>query len=135
MKRSGQPPRFSQRRISRRDALKAGAGSLAAAALVGTGCSTSAKVGGTWDDAGFLTPQAKNDKPQYGGHLVTATTVAFGGLDPQLSVDSYVLGEKLHGYLYSVDLRTHTPDLQMADSYEQVDETTYVWKLKPGIKF
>ena len=23
----------------------------------------------------------------------------------------------------------------MADSYEQVDETTYVWKLKPGIKF
>jgi ABC-type transport system substrate-binding protein len=121
--------------MTRRDALKAGAGTLAAAAIVATGCSTRAKVTGTWDDPSFLTPQPADDKPQHGGHLTTATTVAFGGLDPQLSVDSYVLGEKLHGYLYSVDLRTHSPDLQMAQSYEQVDETTYVWKLKPGIKF
>ena len=32
--------------------------------------------------------------PRYGGHLVAGTTVAFGGLDPQLSVDSYMSGRE-----------------------------------------
>jgi ABC-type transport system substrate-binding protein len=135
MTRSSKTPRSSQRRLSRRDALKAGAGALAATALATSGCTKAAEVTGTWDDPSFLTPTATKDEPRYGGHLVAGTTVAFGGLDPQLSVDSYVLGEKLHGYLHSVDLRMHSADLQMAGSYEQVDETTYVWKLKPGIKF
>jgi len=136
MERSGKRPTFSQRRLSRRDALKAGAGTLAAAALAAAGCSRQTDIAGTrWADDSFLTPTGGNDVPRYGGHLVAGTAVAFGGLDPQLSVDSYVLGEKLHGYLYSIDLRSRSIDLQMADNYEQVDETTYIWKLKPGIKF
>jgi len=136
MERSGKRPTFSQRRLTRRDALRVGAGTVAAAALAAVGCRTQNEVGGGyWEDDSFLTPTGGKDEPRYGGTIVVATTVSFGGLDPQLSVDSFVLGEKLHGYLYSVDLRSRGIDLQMADSYEQVDETTYIWKLKPGIKF
>ena len=132
--RDGSP--FSGRRLSRRQALGAGAGTLAAAALAATGCNTQNQVGGRyWEDDSFLTPTGSSEKPGYGGHLIAGTSTSFGGLDPQLSVDSYVLGEKLHGYLFSIDLRSRSIDLQMAESCEQVDETTYVWKLRPGIKF
>ena len=135
-RRSAKNPPFSGRRFTRRRLLGAGAGTLAATALGAIGCNTQNDIGGRyWEDPSFLTPAAPDGTPQSGGHLVAGTAVTFGGLDPQLSVDSYLLGEKLHGYLFSVDLRTRAIDLQMAESSEQVDETTYVWKLRPGIKF
>jgi len=132
----------SQKRLSRRRALKAGAVGLGVAGLALAGCG-----GGEEEEAGtpgagktpagedsFLTPTGGEETPVYGGHSVSPWNSAFAGLDLHINTDWY--GAALfHGYLFSIDRRNETIELQAAESHEQVDEVTHVWKLKQGIKF
>jgi len=127
---------LSEKRVSRRRALKTAAIGLGAAALALAGCGGSDDKPG--NDAGgvdsFLTPARKQDTPVYGGHSVTATRTIFSGLDVQQGVDNYPAAV-FHGYLFSIDRRDDSIDFQAAESHEQIDELTHVWKLKQGIKF
>jgi peptide/nickel transport system substrate-binding protein len=134
--------RFQKARMSRRRLIQtagiATAG-VAGAALIGCGGdeeegpAAGSPMAGAAETA--LTPVADEGTPQYGGHLVTGTKTVFGGLDPQLCVDCYAFADNIHGYLYSVDYRDYSYDAQMAESMERVDDVTYIWKLRPGIKF
>ena len=51
------------------------------------------------------------------------------------SVTNYWVTSHFNGFLYHINLRTQEMMLHMADSFEQPDTTTYIWNLKPGIKF
>jgi peptide/nickel transport system substrate-binding protein len=132
--------RFYQKRLSRRTALKAGATGLGAAALALAGCaggSNNQSSGGGGNGAvdAFLTPAAPEGQPVYGGHQVLPWNSAFGGLDVQESVDWYG-SAMFHGYLHDINLLDNRKvHLQFADSLEQPDHVTYVWKLKQGVKF
>lgn len=143
MERSSYWRRLQKARMSRRALLRAAGIATAGAAgtaLAGCGEEEEGAPGEgtpTPEEANeaFLTPTGEEGTPQYGGDLVGGTTTIFGGLDPQLCVDCYGEGQKIHGYLYSVDLRDQSFDAQMAESMERVDDVTYIWKLRPGIKF
>ena len=122
--------RLATQRVSRRTALKAGAaaglGTAATIALGGCG-------GGSKNDT-TNTP-APVGTPQYGGKISTAVTTDPGGLDPHYGITNGWIVGQLHGYLYAVNFYDQTAMLEMAESFEQPDNTTYLWKLRPGIKF
>jgi peptide/nickel transport system substrate-binding protein len=134
--------RISQKSLSRRKALQAGAAGFGAAALALAGCGGGGKEGTSTPGAGktlaggdsFLTPTGAEETPVYGGHAVSATSTIFAGLDLQLNVDWYY-SAAFHGYLFDIDRRDESVHLQAADSHEQPDEVTHVFKLKQGIKF
>ncbi len=58
-----------------------------------------------------------------------------GGLDVQECVTCYWAAGQFNGYLYSVNPADQSIRTQMAESYERVDDVTYIWKLRPGIRF
>ena len=122
--------RFTTQRLSRRRALQAGATGLGATALVLAGC------GGDEEekDEGKETPVAQ-ETPQPGGKIIFGLISDPGGLDEQVSVTNYWVTSQFNGFLFHINLRTQEMMLHMADSFEQPDNTTYIWNLKPGIKF
>jgi peptide/nickel transport system substrate-binding protein len=134
--------RLSQKKLSRRRALEAGGAGLGAAALALAGCGGGGKEGTGTPGAGktpagtdtFMTPTGGQETPVYGGHAVSPWNSAFAGLDVQLNVDWYSAA-MFYGYLFDIDRRDESVHLQAAESHEQVDQLTHVWKLKPGIKF
>lgn len=128
--------RFSQQRLSRRRALKAGLVGLGGAgiALAGCGGGEEEGAGGTPGPEGTATPRPYGT-PRYGDRLILGLSADPGGLDPHLCVTCYWVAGNIHGFMYSVDIRDQSTQLQMASSYERVDEVTYIWKLRPGIKF
>ncbi len=129
--------RLQKSRISRRRLLQAtgiAAAGAAGASLAGCGGGGGGGGGAVSADTA-LTPLADEGAPQYGGHITTGTKTVFGGLDPQLCVDCYDFADNCHGYLFSVDYRDYSYDAQMAESMERPDDVTYIWKLRPGIKF
>jgi peptide/nickel transport system substrate-binding protein len=121
---------LSQKRLSRRDVLKAGAAGLGAGAVVLAGC------GG--DDGGgngtSPTPVAEGT-PQYGGDMVLGLTSDPGMLDSQECVTCYWVASAFNGFLYHIHLQTQDMLMNMAASFEQPDTTTYIWQIHPGIKF
>ena len=124
--------RFTARRLSRRDALKAGAvAGLGVAAFALAGCRSDESEQATGDGA---TPSA-TDTPRYGGDQIMGLMADPGGLDVQQSVTGFWCSALMNGYLHSVSTSDRTLEPQMADGVEVVDETIYVWKLKQGIKF
>jgi len=134
---------LSQKRLSRRRALKAGGVGLGAAALALAGCGGGEEEAGTpgagktpAGEDSFLTPTGGEETPVYGGHMVTSTSTVFAGLDLQVNVDWFG-SAWFHGYMFGIDHRKEEEaiDFEAADSYERIDELTHVWKLKQGIKF
>jgi len=136
--------RFQKARMSRRRLIQAAGmatAGVAGAALVGCGGdgeegpATGSPSAGAAE--GAMTPVADERTPQYGGDIVTGTRDLVRGLDPSLCIEITCLniGAKFHGYLYSIDRRDNSYDAQMAESMEQPDDLTYIWKLRPGIKF
>jgi len=119
--------RLSGQRLSRRRVLAAGAAGVGATALGLAGC------GGGEDEDGE-TPTV-GGTPQYGGGVTTGITADPGGLDPQICITCYWIAAQFHGYLYNVSIADQSIMLQMASGYEHVDDVTYVWNLRPGIKF
>jgi peptide/nickel transport system substrate-binding protein len=122
--------RFTTQRLSRRRALRAGAAGLGATALLFAGCGGDEEEKGE----GGVTPSAQ-ETPQSGGKITFGLISDPGGLDEQELVTSYWVTSNFNGFLHFINLRTQEMMLHMADSFEQPDTTTYIWKLKPGIKF
>ena len=119
--------RFARRRISRRRALAAGAvvaGS--AAAVVIAGCGTGAKKALPTE-----TP------PQRGGTLRIGTALPLSaGLDPQTERGTGLqIFPRVYGYMLHVDPADDRTLYDQASSVEQLDDLTYVFHLRPGIRF
>jgi peptide/nickel transport system substrate-binding protein len=121
--------RLSTNRVSRRKALKAGAAGLGAGALALAGCG-----GGGDENGGNATPIVEGT-PQAGGTVVYGLDSDPGHLDEQEGVTNYWVTSQFNGFLYHINLPTQEMMLQMADKFEQPDHQTYIWTLKPGIKF
>ena len=119
--------RLAARRISRRRALQAGATGLGAGALALTGCG-----GGSSQQTS--TPIAEGT-PQAGGNLVFGLSSDPGDLDEQEGVTNYWVTSRFNGFLFHINTGTQEMMLHMADKFEQPDHLTYLWTLKPNIKF
>ncbi|MGD0766470.1 MAG: ABC transporter substrate-binding protein, partial [Dehalococcoidia bacterium] len=121
--------RLAAKRISRRRVLQAGAAGLGVGALALAGC----RGGG--ENTSIDTTLPPEVTPQYGGDVVYGLIADPGDLDEQEGVTNYWCTSQFNGFLFHINLRTDEMMLQMADSFEQPDEVTYIWKLKPGIRF
>ncbi len=111
---------------------------LGSAAAVGAGAAGAELVGcgGNGEKAGPLERAAAPvETPRPGGTLRVGLGADPMGLDPHLSITSFLLGARIHGHLFIAAYRDQGVRLELAESFEQPDETTYVWKLHPGIKF
>lgn len=120
--------RLAAKRLSRRKVLQASAAGLGVGALALAGCR------GGEESATSTTPVAEGT-PQYGGAVVYGLIADPGDLDEQEGVTNYWCSSQFNGFLFHINLDTDKMMLQMADTFEQPDETTYIWKLKPGIRF
>jgi len=119
---------LSSSRLSRREALKAGAAGLGAAAIALTGC------GGKEDEVVEKATPGEQLTPQPGGVLTRGLIQSPRGLDPHIVTDYWVTAQ-FQSYLFMVNARDQSMMLQVAESFEQPDELTYLFKIKPGIKF
>ncbi len=128
MNSSGYWQRISRRRISRRQALAAtgaGAAGLAIAAACGS------------DDAGTeAQPTAVSaGVPKYGGRFKTAASAVIDTLDPHLSIAA---GTAYFPRIYNLLVARSPVDPEfffydLAEKFEQPDETTWIFSLKPGV--
>ena len=118
-------------RISRRRVL-AGAGAagvaLSVAALGLAACD---------DDDSLLLDVASEGRPRRGGTLRTGTSLPLSyGLDPQVELATgLAIVPRVYGYLNHVDSRDGTLILDHAGSIEQPDATTYLFRLRDGLRF
>lgn len=112
--------------MSRRRLLAAGAAAAAGGAAISiAGCGS-----GTNNDA-------TRAQPRSGGTLRTGTTLPIStGLDPQTETGTgLTIFPRLYGYLLHVDARDDTVVKDHALSIEQPDPATYVFKLRPDVRF
>lgn len=121
--------RFLRRRVPRRRALAGGTALIAGAAIY-----AACDDGRHDSSAGDASP---SPEPRRGGTLRTATSVRFtSGLDPQTEHGAgLTVFPRLYGYLLHVDPRDDTLILDHAESIEQPDETTYIFKLRGDVYF
>lgn len=116
--------RVGRARVSRRRMLAVGASASVGAAVALTGCGGDGNV-------------RSGGQPRSGGVLRLGTTlpIAFG-LDPQIeSGTGLAIFPRLYGYLLHVDTRDDTIAKDHALSVEQPDPTTYIFKLRPDVRF
>ena len=136
--------RYAKQRVTRRRLLQAaGAGSVAAGAIVLAGC-TGAKDGGTATTlpTAAIGPSNQPDilnpggPPRTGGRYVTANSANFGAWDPHTGIQvASAYFPRMYNLLLSQS--PTKPDytfLDLAQSFETPDELTYVFKLRPGVK-
>jgi peptide/nickel transport system substrate-binding protein len=121
--------RLSAKRISRRKALAGGAAGLGAGALALAGC------GGGGGGSDQDNKPIDEGTPQPGGTLIYGLNSDPGDLDEQEGVTNYWCSSQFNGFLFHIRTDSQEVLLNMADKFEQPDHTTYVWTLKPGIKF
>lgn len=143
MKESSYWSRFARRRLSRRRLL-------ARSALVGAGAAGLAVVGcGGGDDGeeptattaaetptAGETPGAAEGEPKYGGRYIGVNTADWGTIDPVTSVGT---ATGILGRMYNVLLNRSNADPEfvfydLAESLEQPDDVTYIFKLRSGVK-
>ncbi|MEK7693308.1 MAG: ABC transporter substrate-binding protein [Chloroflexota bacterium] len=135
--------RYRDARISRRAWLRAaGAGAAAAGAVALAGCENAAskKLGtvptsplGPVDQPDVLNPAGP---PRRGGRFATANSADFGTFDPHLGI---AVASAYFPRVYNV-LVNQSPTrpefmyFDLATSFETPDDTTYVFKIRPGVK-
>jgi peptide/nickel transport system substrate-binding protein len=112
-------------RVSRRRVLSASAAAGAGAAVMLAGCGGGngrAPAGG---------------QPRSGGVLRLGTTLPIAsGLDPQIETGTgLAIFPRIYGYLLHVDERDDTIVKDHALSVEQPDPVTYIFKLRPDVRF
>lgn len=111
---------LAERRLKRRSAIKAAA-SFAGAGLLWAAC------GGDETDL---------ERPNEGGVLRYGTTSPFAGLDPQTEAGTgLAIAARLYGYLIHIDPRDEAVIYDQADSIEQPDPNTYIFKLRSGVRY
>ncbi len=132
--------RIERDRISRRRMLAAmglGASGLALAAACGGGSSDSSAgktPGAATQATGGATVAA--GPPKLGGRFKAVNQGAWGTIDPQVSVGN---ATGILPKLYNVLISRSNADpsfifYDLAQSFEQVDEQTYIFKIRPGVK-
>jgi peptide/nickel transport system substrate-binding protein len=122
--------RLASRRLSRRRALKAGvAASLGAAGLSLAAC------GGEEEQPGKTETPTVDLTPQPGGRMRLGINADPGSLDPNLSAVSGFLSCRIHNPLHAINMDTQELVPLVAEALEQPDETTFIWKLRSGVRF
>ena len=111
--------------LSRRQFLGATA-AVAGTALLG-GCSDDGGAPGASIDA--------NATPTPGGRLRTAFFFDYDGLDPAQSGFGFPVFQRLYSYLHHVNGRTLEVIPDVSTAYEQPDELTYNFTIRPGVRF
>ncbi len=135
--------RFTAQRVPRRRVLRAtGMAGAAAGAVWLVGCGTSKKstTGGGNTPAARNTPGAsvanKGTAPKSGGRYHIGTSVDFDTFDPHISIAGGVAYfPRLYNCLINRSPLDSTFEFDdLAESVEQPDSTTYVFKIRPGVK-
>ncbi len=122
--------RLADRRISRRRILAAGgaAGLGVAGAALG-GCTS------TREEALTAPTAIPAGTPVSGGTLTVGIPAEPGSLDPQRNVTSTYISSLIHNPLHTVDMTTAEFIPLVAETLEQPDELTYIWRLRKGVRF
>ncbi len=124
--------RFQRERISRRRLLgTAGAGAAGIALITACGSDDNGSDGGQTPQ-----PTGSSGTPRAGGTYKTAITGDWGTLDPLTSV---AFGPGILAKMYNgLAIRsTRQPDQfhqDLAESYEQPDDATYIFTIRPGVR-
>jgi len=134
--------KFTEKRLSRRRVLQGGA-AIGAGLWIGStlGCGSENKQnqqgGGTTPQAGTSAQPTATVQPKYGGILYRRDTYDPRSLDPDLETTpaaSFAPTLASNGLLkFNRESTKIITDL--ADSFEQPDDVTYIFKLHPGVKF
>jgi peptide/nickel transport system substrate-binding protein len=127
--------KFTERRISRRRALQGiGVAGASASAIWLVGCG-----GGDDDDEPSGTPgtgDGNGDKPRPGGRYQVGSTADFDTFDPYIGIAASVAYfPRLYNVLVNfsaLDSSFRFDDL--SSQFEQPDDTTYVFTIRPGVK-
>ena len=138
------PKRISQttwRSLSRRQVLSGGM-----MALVGTGAAALVGCGGDDDDSEGTPTEIRTSTPSQpsssvvrgGVHVAPWETEPLGQLDPHLMKSGFVNSATFA--VYNGLIRQDNADLnnlhgELADSWENADEVTFIFKLRQGVKF
>jgi ABC-type transport system substrate-binding protein len=130
------------RRLRRRRLLAAGAFGVVTLGVSGCASPTPATpaAGGA---APGSSPGATGGTPKYGGTIRTMTTLVERNLDPQMrdgampGLGNDVCYSQLLTYKWGPDLKpmTYIPQGDLAESWTQPDEMTYLFKMRPGAKW
>ena len=138
--------RWQARRFSRRGVLgtaAVGSAGVAGLALVGCGdddddsgdgdsTATSEGTSGTATGTGTAT----SEQPVRGGTLRTGTWLSVLGIDPHIEVSVGLgTGQRVYTFLGGFDNGKQEFNVLAAESYEQVSDTEYVFKLRPDVNF
>lgn len=125
-------------RITRRRALAlGGAGALSVAALSIAGCDGGdATLGEPTATSGGADILNGGGPPRHGGRYATANAANFGTFDPHLGVQvASAYFPRIYNVL--VNQSATRPDwffFDLAESLETPDDTTFVFKIRPGVK-
>ncbi len=136
--------RIERKRISRRRVL-AGTGAGAAGLLVAAACGggsdgkktpSASSTSGATPDAGTGGPTRPAGQPKIGGRFLGVNQGAWGTIDPLVSVGN---GTGIMPRFYNTLVSRSNVDptfvyYDLAQSLEQPDETTFVFKIRPGVK-
>lgn len=125
-----QRDRITRRRLLQGTALGA-AGAAGAWALAA--CGGGGEEGGATPGA---SPTGAVETPKYGGRYLLGTDVNIDTLDPHISIAGGV-GYFPRIYNVLVAQSAVNPDFfffDLAESYEHPDDTTYIFKIRPGVK-
>jgi peptide/nickel transport system substrate-binding protein len=127
---------YRRRFIARSAAVAGGVGALALVGCNGASNSTVSDI-----DARTASPDQPDilnasNPPRYGGRFVTANAAGLGTFDPHLGI---AVASAYFPRVYNVLVNQSAtkPEFlyfDLAESYENVDELTYVFKLRPGVK-
>ncbi len=135
MPNSGYWQKFSERRVSRRRVLTAGAAAgLGSAGFALGACRQNAgKTAGT---ASALPQSAlPGGTPVAGGKVTAGTLLDPGSLDPQRNLTSFFISPHIHNPLHAVNFATQEFVPLVAEKLEQPDPLTYIWTLRRGVRF
>jgi len=123
--------RFQKARMSRRALLKAaGMATVGAASAAVVACGAEGEKGAP--AARTTLPQGT---PQPGGDMKIGVQATDCGLDAMLCATLWWISSSFYSYLVDLNMKDQTVELEMAETYEQPDGLTHVFKLRPGIKF
>lgn len=126
---------ISRRRVSRRKALKAGAtAGIGAAALGLLRCGGDDGDGGGEGTPTGPTPAA-DQTPVPGGKATFGLLTDPANIDPQLGITAPFIAARIHNPLHVINLRTQEFQAVLAEKLEQPDKQTYVWTLRPDVKY
>jgi len=131
MRPAGYWRELGSQRLSRRRMLKAGA----AAGLGAAGLSLAACGGEQGEEPETTATPAVELTPQPGGSGKLGISVDPGSLDPNLSVVSGFLSCRIHNPLHVINMDTQELVPLVAEALEQPDQTTFIWRLRRGVKF